>query len=81
MAIDVDEYVSSFRPELMEFAAEWALGARFVDIQQRSEYFEASINSDRIQPSFLSFINFRTALVQEAATEVAYIAIFSKLEL
>ncbi len=40
LALDVDDYLASFRPELMEFAADWALGARFVDIQQRSDFFE-----------------------------------------
>lgn len=40
LTVDMDDYVSSFRPELMEFAADWAQGARFVDIQQRSDFFE-----------------------------------------
>lgn len=42
MEIDVDDYVASFRPELMEFAADWCLGARFMDIQKRSEFFEVT---------------------------------------
>lgn len=40
MAIDVEEYISSFRPELMEYAADWCLGTRFNEIQQRSDFFE-----------------------------------------
>jgi hypothetical protein len=40
MAVDVDEYVDQFRPELMEYAADWCLGSRFIDIQQRSDFFE-----------------------------------------
>ena len=38
--IDAEEYVASFRPELMEFAADWCQGARFMDIQKQSEFFE-----------------------------------------
>lgn len=40
LAIDIEEYVAGFRPELMEYAADWCLGARFQEIQQRSDFFE-----------------------------------------
>lgn len=40
MAVDVEEYVDQFRPELMEHAADWCMGSRFIDIQQRSDFFE-----------------------------------------
>lgn len=45
MELDVEEYVAGFRPELMEFAADWSLGARFLDIQQRSDYFEVGAHA------------------------------------
>ena len=40
MDVDTEEYISKFRPELMEFAADWCLGIRFQEIQQRSDFFE-----------------------------------------
>ena len=42
MTIDVEEYVSSFRPEMMDFAADWCNGATFKDIQKRSDFFEVN---------------------------------------
>ena len=44
-AIDVEEYVSSFRPDLMEVVAAWASGARFADVLKMSDIFE--VRSER----------------------------------
>jgi len=43
LAVDADEYVEQFRPELMEYAADWCMGTKFIQIQQRSDFFEVSI--------------------------------------
>lgn len=34
---DMDEYVDSFRPDLMEIVAAWCSGARFADIAKMSD--------------------------------------------
>eukprot|EP00884_Botryococcus_braunii_P015661 jgi/Botrbrau1/2779/Bobra.0164s0056.1 len=43
LGVDVDEYVNSFRPELMEVAAAWARGTRFADIAKMTDIFEGSL--------------------------------------
>lgn len=43
MPVDVEEYVSSFRHELMEPVAAWARGARFADVLKMADVFEGSL--------------------------------------
>eukprot|EP00958_Prasinococcus_capsulatus_P003446 scaffold311_cov405-Prasinococcus_capsulatus_cf.AAC.5 len=43
LSIDVEEYVDSFRPELMEIAYSWSRGSRFADICKMSSLFEGSV--------------------------------------
>ena len=40
MAIDIEEYVDSFRPDLMDIVAAWSQGSRFADIIKMSKIFE-----------------------------------------
>jgi ATP-dependent RNA helicase DOB1 len=41
--IDADEYVKSFRPDMMELVYAWVNGAKFVDICSMTKQFEGSI--------------------------------------
>lgn len=41
--IDVDEYVNSFRPDIMEVVYAWAKGAKFVEIMKLAKVFEGSL--------------------------------------
>jgi ATP-dependent RNA helicase DOB1 len=41
--LDAEEYVSSFRPEMMELVFAWVNGAKFVDIATMTKQFEGSI--------------------------------------
>ncbi|PRW05917.1 superkiller viralicidic activity 2-like 2 isoform B [Chlorella sorokiniana] len=43
MEIDADEYVESFRPDLMDVVAAWAQGTHFFDIYKMMELFEGSL--------------------------------------
>jgi ATP-dependent RNA helicase DOB1 len=43
MQIDVEEYVNSFRPEVMEVAYAWAKGAKFSDLLKMTDVFEGSL--------------------------------------
>nr|WCZ58663.1 exosome RNA helicase MTR4 [Seculamonas ecuadoriensis] len=43
IAIDVDEYVQSFRPAMMELVFAWCKGAKFADICKMTSIFEGSI--------------------------------------
>ena len=36
----MEEYVTRFRPELMEAAAAWYRGDRFLDVQRMTDFFE-----------------------------------------
>jgi len=41
--LDAEEYVQSFRPEMMEVVYAWCRGAKFVDIATMTKQFEGSI--------------------------------------
>jgi len=41
--MDEEEYVSSFRPELMDVAYAWSKGAKFAQICKMTDIFEGSI--------------------------------------
>ena len=41
--IDVEEYVESFRPNLMELVFAWCKGAKFADICKMTTIFEGTI--------------------------------------
>ncbi|CAM6129641.1 unnamed protein product [Calypogeia fissa] len=43
MQIDVEQYVSSFRPEIIEVAYAWAKGAKFSEILKLTDVFEGSL--------------------------------------
>jgi ATP-dependent RNA helicase DOB1 len=43
MAIDEEEYVSSFNPAMIDVAYSWAKGSKFVDICRLTDIFEGSI--------------------------------------
>jgi ATP-dependent RNA helicase DOB1 len=43
LVIDVDMFVSSFRPDLMEVCYEWSRGMKFADIMKKTEVYEGSI--------------------------------------
>lgn len=43
MEIDVEQYVSSFRPEVMDVAYAWAKGAKFSEILKLTDVFEGSL--------------------------------------
>lgn len=43
LPIDVDEYVASFRPELMEASAAWYRGVKFSEVLKLSNAFEGSM--------------------------------------
>ncbi|KAL2622125.1 hypothetical protein R1flu_002330 [Riccia fluitans] len=43
MSIDVEEYVTSFRPDIMEVAYAWATGAKFSEIMKMTDAFEGSL--------------------------------------
>lgn len=44
MAVDVDEYVDSFRTDLCAAMAFWARGAKFGEIMKMTDVFEVSTN-------------------------------------
>jgi ATP-dependent RNA helicase DOB1 len=43
MIKDVEEYVDSFKPELMEICFAWARGAKFAELMKGTKLFEGSI--------------------------------------
>ena len=43
LEIDVEEYVASFNPGMMELVAAWVNGARFVDVAAMTKEFEGTI--------------------------------------
>eukprot|EP00250_Pteridium_aquilinum_P006887 c16713_g1_i1 orf=90-3122(+) len=43
LAIDVEEYVNSFRPDIMEMVFAWAKGAKFSEIMKLGTVFEGSL--------------------------------------
>ncbi|KAI7836432.1 hypothetical protein COHA_009701 [Chlorella ohadii] len=43
MEMDADEYMESFRPDLMDVVAAWAQGTRFFDIYKMMDVFEGSL--------------------------------------
>ncbi|CAK9262411.1 unnamed protein product [Sphagnum jensenii] len=43
MSIDVEDYVASFRPDIMEVAYAWCKGAKFVEVMQIVQVFEGSL--------------------------------------
>ncbi|BBN13684.1 ATP-dependent RNA helicase DOB1 [Marchantia polymorpha subsp. ruderalis] len=43
MSIDVELYVTSFRPDIMEVAYAWASGAKFSEIMKMTDTFEGSL--------------------------------------
>jgi ATP-dependent RNA helicase DOB1 len=43
MAVDVEEYVNSFRPDIMELVYAWCKGAKFVDVMKLAQVFEGSL--------------------------------------
>ena len=40
LTVDVDEFVSSFRPDLMDVMAAWYRGAKFADVMKMTDVFE-----------------------------------------
>lgn len=44
MPMDMDEYVESFSPSLMDTVGAWAQGARFVDILKSSGILEVGLS-------------------------------------
>ena len=45
LAIDVEDYVGSFRPDLMDVMAAWYRGAKFADVLKMTEIFEVRSRS------------------------------------
>lgn len=43
LAMDVEEYVNSFRPDIMEMVFAWAKGAKFSEIMKLGAVFEGSL--------------------------------------
>ncbi|XP_024395394.1 DExH-box ATP-dependent RNA helicase DExH9 [Physcomitrium patens] len=43
MAVDVEEYVNSFRPDIMELVYAWCKGAKFIDVMKLAQVFEGSL--------------------------------------
>jgi ATP-dependent RNA helicase DOB1 len=43
MAVDVEEYVASFRPDLMDPVAAWSRGSKFAEVLKMSNIFEGSL--------------------------------------
>ncbi|MCO5559779.1 hypothetical protein L7F22_013383 [Adiantum nelumboides] len=43
LGVDVEEYVNSFRPDIMEMVFAWAKGAKFSDIMKLGAIFEGSL--------------------------------------
>lgn len=43
MSIDVEQYVASFRPDIMEVAYAWTTGAKFSEIMKMTDAFEGSL--------------------------------------
>lgn len=43
LSTDVDDYVSAFRPDIMELVFAWSKGARFIDVMKLAEVFEGSL--------------------------------------
>jgi ATP-dependent RNA helicase DOB1 len=41
--IDVEDFVSSFRPDIMEAMHAWAKGSKFYDIMEITQVFEGSL--------------------------------------
>eukprot|EP01138_Halocafeteria_seosinensis_P005595 gb/GECG01005718.1/.p1 GENE.gb/GECG01005718.1/~~gb/GECG01005718.1/.p1 ORF type:complete len:1094 (+),score=200.14 gb/GECG01005718.1/:1-3282(+) len=41
--IDIEEYVNSFKPDIMELVYAWVMGSKFADICQMTKVFEGSI--------------------------------------
>ena len=48
LAVDVEEFVGSFRPDLMDVMAAWYRGAKFADVMKMTDVFEV------IAPPWLS---------------------------
>jgi DSHCT (NUC185) domain len=42
LALDVEDYVASFRPDLMEAMVAWYRGTRFADVYKMNDIYEAS---------------------------------------
>ena len=63
MTIDIEEYVESFRPDLMEIVASWTQGARFADIIKMSKIFEVRDCARPLSPFFLIFLAAAKTLV------------------
>ena len=40
LTVDVDEFVGSFRPDLMDVMAAWYRGAKFADVMKMTDVFE-----------------------------------------
>ena len=45
LAIDVEDYVAGFRPDLMDVMAAWYRGAKFADVLKMTEIFEVRAES------------------------------------
>ena len=45
--IDVEDYVGSFRPDLMDVMAAWYRGAKFADVLKMTEIFEVHYSLGR----------------------------------
>lgn len=43
LGVDVEEYVNSFRPDIMEMVFAWAKGAKFLEIMKLGAIFEGSL--------------------------------------
>lgn len=43
MPLDENEYVTSFKPQIMEVTYAWCRGAKFVDVCKMTDIFEGSL--------------------------------------
>ena len=43
LATDVEDYVNSFRPDIMEIVFAWAKGAKFSEVMKLGDVFEGSL--------------------------------------
>lgn len=43
LTVDVEDFVSQYKPTMMEIIYEWASGAKFVDICKMTTIFEGTI--------------------------------------
>lgn len=59
LPIDVEDYVGSFRPDLMDVMAAWYRGAKFADVLKMTEIFEVRESMDVVTICLCAMINAR----------------------